>query len=127
MSNFGRSVNKASGFFPDNFISSMADTACINTFSGNTDTFGENHTWGPLQLNPAGRHGDVRPVCLRYAIQKRFVFNGPSFFISFRAKDGGGGGSRTYIGPYSHKGLQQFTECLLNIYSDRNRSICTES
>jgi hypothetical protein len=29
---------------------------------------------------------------------------------------GGGGGSRTYGGPYSHKGLQGFTECLLNIH-----------
>jgi hypothetical protein len=28
---------------------------------------------------------------------------------------GGGGGSRTYGGPYSHKGLQRFTECLPNI------------
>jgi hypothetical protein len=29
--------------------------------------------------------------------------------------NGGGGGSRTYGGPYSHKGLQRFTECLPNI------------
>ena len=28
--------------------------------------------------------------------------------------NGGGGGSRTYSGPYNHKGLQGFTECLLN-------------
>ena len=28
--------------------------------------------------------------------------------------NGGGGGSRTYVGLYSHKGLQRFTECLLN-------------
>jgi hypothetical protein len=27
---------------------------------------------------------------------------------------GGGGVSRTYVGLYSHKGLQRFTECLLN-------------
>ncbi len=40
--------------------------------------------------------------------------------------NGGGGGSRTYVGPYSHKGLQRFTECLPNIYSGRNRSICRQ-
>jgi len=28
---------------------------------------------------------------------------------------GGGGGSRTYVGPYSHKGLRWFTECLPNM------------
>ena len=37
-------------------------------------------------------------------------------------KNGGGGGSRTYSGIYSHKGLQGFTECLLNIWC----SVCIQ-
>jgi hypothetical protein len=34
----------------------------------------------------------------------------------YQLYNGGGGGSRTYVGPYSHKGLQRLTECLLNIH-----------
>jgi len=35
--------------------------------------------------------------------------------LNILIKNGGDGGSRTYSGPYSHKGLQRFTECLLNV------------
>jgi hypothetical protein len=45
------------------------------------------------------------------------------FAESAAGTNGGGGGSRTYVSPYSHKGSQWFTECLLNICSDSNRSI----
>jgi len=52
-----------------------------------------------------------------------------SNYLNFIKIRGGGGGSRTYSGSYSHKGLQRFTECLPNFeaYLPKSELSLTES